>query len=230
MANRFGLDRNIDAATKRAVRQRCGFGCVICGCGIVQYHHFDPPFAEATEHDPFGITLLCGQCHDLAVSVESLTDVRSGLGMSCLGADVPGIQKTDYLVLCVTPVFPCGLDRLCVRAATVLMYDTRLIIGLSQQEHMGSPLRLNAVLTDESGSEVLRVVDNEWQVGIEHYDIRTTGDRLIVNNKPGDIVSGDELNGGKGDPHSQTSHELPRVFGYRRRRCFHAGGSVWRDV
>ena len=63
MQNRYGLSRNIPAEVKRAVRQRDGFGCIVCGKAIYEYEHFDPEFAEATHHDPAGIILLCTSCH-----------------------------------------------------------------------------------------------------------------------------------------------------------------------
>src|SRR5436190_17564410 len=62
--NAHGLSRDIPEPIKRAVRQRCGFGCIICGSAVVQYHHFSPEYADATEHRAEGITLLCGRCHD----------------------------------------------------------------------------------------------------------------------------------------------------------------------
>ncbi len=61
--NKYGLKRSIPAEVKREVRKRCGFGCVICGNGIDDYEHVDPPFKDAKEHDPNGIALLCPNCH-----------------------------------------------------------------------------------------------------------------------------------------------------------------------
>jgi len=63
--NKYGLSRDIPESTKREIRKRCGFSCVKCGFAYFQYHHFDPPFEVAKSHDPSGITLLCGRCHDL---------------------------------------------------------------------------------------------------------------------------------------------------------------------
>ena len=60
--NRFGLGRDIPGTTKRIVRQRCGFGCVVCGAAFYQYEHVDPAFADARVHDPEKICLLCGGC------------------------------------------------------------------------------------------------------------------------------------------------------------------------
>jgi hypothetical protein len=183
--NRFGLDRNIDAATKRAVRQRCGFGCVICGCGIVQYHHFDPPFADALRHDPSGITLLCGQCHDRAER-GIIDPSRVFAANAAPWCKESGYSKDLLFVGDGSVPVRFGSSRVC--AATVLMYDDRVVVGLSPPEDEGAPLRLNAVLTDANETDVLRIVDNEWQVGINRYDIRTAGDRLTVNDAPGDIV------------------------------------------
>jgi hypothetical protein len=183
--NQFGLDRNIDAATKRTVRQRCGFGCVICGCAIVQYHHFDPPFCDAESHDPTGITLLCGKCHDRAE--RGIIDVVT---LSAANA-APRCEQTGHakdLLFIGDSTIPVRFGSSRVRASTVLMYDNRVVMGFSEPEHVGAPLRLNAVFTDENGNEVLRVVDNEWQVGINRYDIRTNKDILTVRDAPGDII------------------------------------------
>src|SRR5215204_3499084 len=62
--NKFGLSRAIPSPTKRAVRQECGFGCVVCGCGIYQYEHIHPPWHAAREHLCPCIALLCGTCHE----------------------------------------------------------------------------------------------------------------------------------------------------------------------
>src|SRR5680860_323928 len=62
-SNKYGLSRNIPADVKRQIRKECGFGCVICGGAFITYEHIDPTFAEAREHDPEKMTLLCGGCH-----------------------------------------------------------------------------------------------------------------------------------------------------------------------
>ena len=43
--NKYGLGRYIESDTRRLIRKRCGFGCVICGIGFFDYEHFDPDFA-----------------------------------------------------------------------------------------------------------------------------------------------------------------------------------------
>ena len=45
---------------KREVRQRCGFGCVICGYPIYEYDHI-LGWAKVKRHLTMKITILCDQ-------------------------------------------------------------------------------------------------------------------------------------------------------------------------
>jgi hypothetical protein len=79
--NKFGLTRNIPDPVKRAVRQRCGYGCVICGLSLYDYDHIDPPFEEAREHLPDDICLLCPTHHvRKSKGLISAADVRRAYG------------------------------------------------------------------------------------------------------------------------------------------------------
>jgi hypothetical protein len=61
--NRFGLSRNLPSDVSFVIRKNSGFGCVVCGTGLIEYEHVDPPFKLAKAHDPAGMTLLCPNCH-----------------------------------------------------------------------------------------------------------------------------------------------------------------------
>ncbi|WP_419705338.1 hypothetical protein [Promicromonospora sp. NFX87] len=54
--------RKIPAEVKRAVRQRCGFGCVACGMPLFEYEHM-LEFATVQRHVAEEITLLCPDHH-----------------------------------------------------------------------------------------------------------------------------------------------------------------------
>ncbi len=54
--------RNIPLPIQREVRQRCGFGCVICGTPLYEYEHMQG-WAQAQRHVAQEITLLCDQHH-----------------------------------------------------------------------------------------------------------------------------------------------------------------------
>jgi hypothetical protein len=61
--NKHGLARYIPSDIQRQIRQECGFGCVICGAAFYDYEHIEPEFADAREHNPAAMALLCGGCH-----------------------------------------------------------------------------------------------------------------------------------------------------------------------
>lgn len=60
--------RNAPATVKRTLRQEVGHGCPVSGCAspYLEYHHFDPPWAEENHHRPEGMIALCGPHHDKA--------------------------------------------------------------------------------------------------------------------------------------------------------------------
>jgi hypothetical protein len=47
---------------KRDIRQRCAFGCVVCGLPIYEYEHMTD-YAKVLRHEAHNITLLCDRHH-----------------------------------------------------------------------------------------------------------------------------------------------------------------------
>src|SRR5262245_53494220 len=47
---------------QREVRQRCGFGCVVCGLPFYHYDHMED-WSITQTHDPANVTLLCHKHH-----------------------------------------------------------------------------------------------------------------------------------------------------------------------
>src|SRR5690606_23481389 len=61
------ISRNIPLDVKRKVRQRCGFGCVICGFPLYEYDHMKQ-WSEVKEHIADDITLLCDTHHKMVTN------------------------------------------------------------------------------------------------------------------------------------------------------------------
>jgi hypothetical protein len=183
--NSHGLSRAIPESVTRLVRQRCGFGCVVCGNAIVQYHHFNPPFRDAQSHNTSGITLLCGSCHD--------KEVRGLLTQETIkkANDKPAAKQRGY----AKDVFYIG-DKLVavklagnsVRAEKIIVHDDEVLLGFKQPEAQGGPFRLNAKLYDVLGNQLLEVRDNEWHAGVGHYDVVTQASRLTIKGKSGETL------------------------------------------
>src|ERR1700753_2012952 len=180
--NQNGLKRSeLAADVRRAVRQRCRFGCVVCGSAIVQYHHFDPPFAEATEHRSDGITLLCGGCHD---------KVTRGLWSDNF------VRMSDASPYCVRASAHHVLDvaaPLRIVAGTVLFLGTGPLVQIDDQPALEIAVEdgratLSARFLDERGLVLIEIVKNEILVRNEQWDATFIGRTLSIRRGPGDVA------------------------------------------
>jgi len=168
----------------RLDRHRCGFGCSICGCAIVQYHHFAPKYSDAREHKAEGITLLCGTCHDRAskgfLGEDQIRDFD--LNPRCRQQGFTG----DLLFASRDTVnFQIGSATFRQRA--ILAFDDELLIGFAPPEAPDGPLRLSARLGDDRGICLIDICDNNWRVGVDHYDVEMTANVLVIRRRLGDI-------------------------------------------
>ncbi len=182
--NSCGLRRDIPAATKREIRQRCGFGCVVCGNPIVTYHHFDPPFHDAREHAPEGITILCG-CHHIEATSGMLAADTVRYHNDKPYCHLGGYTR-HYLKANAPVMFQMGPRGFHTQVA--LMYEEEELIVCRPPEVDGGPWLFSAKILDENGMELLTVQDNEWLIGIDRYDIRARGKSIEVRAGKGDVI------------------------------------------
>lgn len=185
MYNQYGLQRRIPDPVKRNIRQRCGFGCVICGNPFIVYHHFDPPFSQAREHRAEGITILCANhASEADKGRRTLEDIRkadanpfcrrTGYTYGILDGSAGPLQFMMGSTVFDTPI--------------VLMCESQELIGFRSPEVEGAPWQLNARILDISGQELLKIERNEWLIGTDRYDITAQGKTVIVRQRPRKIV------------------------------------------
>ena len=184
--NQHGLSRSIDAATKREVRRRCGFGCVNCGGAVYQYEHLDPVFSDAKFHDPAAIVLLCGGCHDRVTRglLSKETVKRCAASPKCKE------QGFSFGPLDV------GEGSVDITIGTATFEDVTHLIqvagdnvfSLTKPDEAGAPLNLNAYVCDRDGTEILRIVDNEWRTPTTNWDVEIIGKRISIRKAQGDIA------------------------------------------
>ena len=183
--NKHGLSRTSDSETKLAIRQRCGFGCIFCGLGIIEYHHFMPEFKDAIIHDPSGITLLCPCCHTKAgariISRDQVIEANNNPW--CLRNGYT--REAFYFGNTSVPV---KLGASLINAQSILMYDDKVLFGFEPAEEDGSPIRLTACLRDFNGDEMFSVVNNEWQASSDRYDVNVVGNTLTIRAASGNIL------------------------------------------
>lgn len=180
--NKHGLTRNIPADIKRKVRQRCGFGCVSCGKGIVQYDHFSPEFADATDHLAEGITLLCGACHD-----EKKHSLLTNYQVAEMNAEPfclkNGSAFGSFRLTGDQPIVLLGTTEF-RNCKVILEVAGERVIWFTKPEAEGEGLQLNARIRDETGNIVFEVLKNEWTVGDGVWDMDTSGNGIVIRSKP----------------------------------------------
>lgn len=186
--NAQGLPRHIPADVARQVRERCGFGCVVCGSAIIDYEHFDPEFKNATAHEPKGIILLCPTHH----RAKGGFIARSTLAAA---ANDPFCKRNGYtrtpldLQNATTRVGPFRA----IGCQVVLQLQGEPVIWFSPPEAEGGPNRLNLVLRRQNGSDLVRITDNVWQASASAADVKlTSGDisgRIEVRDEDGPVFA-----------------------------------------
>lgn len=183
--NQHNLNRDIPEPVMREVRQRCGFGCIICGCAIVQYHHFDPEYVDAIGHKANGITLLCGTCHEKTKKgILGLSEIRQfSLAPYCMKAGF-----THDFLFSTRDKIHFQIGGATFRRKAIIVYDNDPIVAFYPAREEGGPLRLFAEIEDETGGSLLRIVDNVWTAGIHHFDVETRGNALTIRRKQGEIL------------------------------------------
>lgn len=184
--NKFGLQRNIPEQVKREVRRRCGFGCIICGVGIYQYEHFNPEFNTAKTHDANGITLLCGYHHDKktrglisAAKIKKANSDPYPLKSGTTFGDIENFNTPPKIILGSTIIENC-------KVFLEIGYDR--VIWMEPSSEKGEGFLLNAHIKDENGKTVLKIIKNEWRVGVNTWDITTVGKSLTIRDRPREIT------------------------------------------
>ena len=185
--NKHGLSRTIPADVKRAVRQRCGFGCVICGDAIVEYEHVEPLFAEAEQHDNSRITLLCPSHHS-----------QSTKGLLAKST----IRNADRSPFCKRGYSPKHLLNIGSRLPTIMVGGNdlthcggRVFIGgrkvfeVSPPDEVDSTVwQLFARLFGPDGRAVCEIDRNEISFDPQVFDIIQQRNRFEVRDVEGHVL------------------------------------------
>ncbi len=184
-SNKYGLSRNIPQPIAREIRQRCGFGCVKCGFAVYQYEHIDPLFSEAKSHESDKIVLLCAQCHDMVTrGLLSKHTIK-------LHAQTPFSKKTNFSfgpfdVGNSEPIVKIG-TLCCIGVESIITIEGKNVFSILPPEAPNGPFRINAIITNDDGTEIINILNNEWKTPSSNWDTEVKGNRIIIRKKKGDI-------------------------------------------
>lgn len=184
--NKHGLGRYVPQDVKRAIRSRCGFGCVICGLAFYDYEHFDPDFKDARGHEPDGMTLLCMQCNQ-----KRARGTLSAETVAKANAD-PKCKQQGF----ASELFDFASEPINVKFAGVSFYDCATLIRIRGVDLLsfkppvepGSPMLLSGHLADATGATTLKIEENVWSAGDENWDVEVQGPLITIRRGPKDIA------------------------------------------
>jgi hypothetical protein len=177
-------ERHIPDPIKREVRQRCGFGCVICGLPIYDYHHMED-WANVRCHEAANITLLCDQHHRRATS-GLLTQEQVKAANSRPRNVVHGVTAPETLY------FEGGMceihlsDGLYFRAEGSQFRCSPLVIGgvplitiTVQDRH----LLLDLLVLEDDNTPLLKIEQNQLVASVGVWDIKFVGRTLTLRSE-----------------------------------------------
>lgn len=180
---------HIPEPMKREIRQRCGFGCVVCGLPLYHYEHifgYHPERGHLLEE----ITLLCAQHHDLKtrghLPVELVLEANDAPVNRKTGVTHPQelfysgetcsviVGDSVFLAdLSTSPGFPC------------IVIEDHVMLGF---QLIDTHLLLSLVLYDERGNSVLGVTRNELVTVTSQWDMTFKGTQLTIRQAPRNLL------------------------------------------
>ncbi|UPG91061.1 HNH endonuclease [Luteibacter aegosomaticola] len=171
---------------KRAIRQRCGFGCVVCGSSVYEYEHIEPTYAEAQRHDPDCMATLCPSCHGkvtrklwskdrIARASADPFCKREGFSFETLD---PG-EAHPYIVF-------AGLTT--HNTPIPVQVEDQPLMRIDPPEQPGAPHQISATFYDDQGRLALTIDRNEWRPSMKHWDVELVADRLTIRSAAREIA------------------------------------------
>lgn len=157
--NKNGLPRRIPEDVKLKVRINCGFGCVICGAIPYDYDHLSVSYADAEEHDPDDIVLLCPTHHRLKTNGMLSADViKVAKGMRA------GVNaETRFKLPATSADFDVVWGSTVINSSdNAIVVDGDPILSLRRTENDLEPIVISGEFRDHRGRIICRIEENEF--------------------------------------------------------------------
>jgi hypothetical protein len=168
----------IPAQTKLAVRQRCGFGCVVCGAPVFEYDHIEE-FSKVGVHDSANLTLLCRNHHGDKTSRRLSREFILSANSNPFNLNEKMTSPWRQFFAGSSVKFIVGSDKyLFDFSGAEIDFFSAIQIGSKSMlgfRFDGSGLLLNAVLTNRSGKKILIIEDGEIRASTEVFDYKVEG-------------------------------------------------------
>jgi hypothetical protein len=180
------MARRPPADVRRQLRQEANFGCVVCGCPVIQYHHIEF-WKDEEHHDPDRMVALCPNHHSHAgPNAEALTPDQ--LYEYKENPHNESSVEYDFLYESEMPYISFAGSHCGLRTSdemTVLKVFGEELIQISYVDGM---LEFSVKLFDDDGSLMAELDHNEWVVYTEEtWDLEYRADFFKIWHEPRDI-------------------------------------------
>jgi hypothetical protein len=183
MTSMSELDRRPPADVRRALRKEVGFGCPMPGCGnpYLEYHHFDPPWAQEHHHNPGRMVALCATHHAKAgaLTIEQCRKLK---------------QSASERAESITGRFDWMRRDLVTVAGSVYYYETPVVLAARGQpliwftRDTDGYMLLSLDTPDAHGNQRVSLSENDWTIHGDLQDVESppNGSTLKIYYKDGD--------------------------------------------
>ncbi|MBA3752747.1 MAG: HNH endonuclease [Nitrospira sp.] len=165
---------------KRAIRQRCGFGCIFCGEPLYVYHHI-ALYSDERVHEQENITLLCDKhhrrFHNGLLSEQQIRN-QNDHPLNLQGEFSPPFDllyegdKIDFTLGDVRfQDANCSADY-----QAIIIDDIPLLSVRFEEKH---PL-ISVQVFDTDDRLTVYIRDNELVFKLDHWDVEFEGNRLTI--------------------------------------------------
>lgn len=168
---------------ERQVRQRCFFGCVVCGMPIFDYDHIEE-YSVVKEHTVENITLLCPNHHREKSAGRLHGDLLRHFNANPYNRERPltsfaavgGNVITDFNFYFAKNKVKIGLIE--GNFSTLVSIDYEEIVAVRRE---GVNMLLSLRIYDENSQLKLNVIDGRVQVSTDIYDYSFVGKTLKIH-------------------------------------------------
>jgi len=170
----------IPAELKREVRQRCGFGCVICGSPIYDYDHIEE-FSLVKEHTFENLVLLCPLCH--RKKTKGL--ITKQMVFNAINqVDTRGRTSPDEIP---PQIYSLDIGSNFIKSFSGLAFSI-LNFGTLEILFKGKPM-INAEILNENGDKAIEIKENNYTLCASTWDIEYVGKTLTFRSGPREIFA-----------------------------------------
>lgn len=180
----------IPESIKRQVRQRCGFGCVVCGCPIYEYEHM-VEYSRTQTHEAENLTLLCDHHHRLKTAKLLPLDVVEEANRRPHNRNSPNSspqllyysgQKMQLSVGGNIFSYPSLEEN---QAFFPFVVDGLPVVSFANRE---GTIALNAQFHNRVGEICFEIRKNELTYNTEQWDVEWVGTTLTIRGGARDIL------------------------------------------